>query len=60
MSDHKYGFTDQSICRHTVDTNPLADPTLYNEIIRPTEKKLWVYEGQPCKAKPEDYIVIQL
>lgn len=56
MSDHEFGDappeSDKSICRHAEDLE-----TFTNTILRPSEGKLWISRGTPCKKEYSSFTI---
>jgi isopenicillin-N N-acyltransferase-like protein len=55
LKDHKH--QPQSLCRHRDDSLPESQHTITKTamIMDLEEKKMWVTDGQPCKAEFEEY-----
>ena len=49
----------QSLCRHRDDSLPLSQHTITKTamIMNLEEKKMWVTDGQPCKAEFEEFAI---
>ena len=57
LNDHKN--EPQSLCRHRDETLPESQHTITKTamIMDLTEKKMWVTDGQPCKAEFEEFSI---
>ena len=57
LRDHKN--EPQSLCRHRDETLPESQHTITKTamIMDLTEKKMWVTDGQPCKAEFEEFSI---
>ena len=60
LADHKNLKIGKSICRHPQLNDKAPHATCYNTIIKPSDQKMWICEGPPCKTKLKYYMVINL